>query len=391
MPAAHAVEAVSPLATLDALCAELARGTRVLPALVASNAPTERARLVREVAAGKRPTPRWKTERRPVDVRLSRALTLARRALAALGAHPLAPLYERRIEELALDLSLLETIDHAALVRPLAIRRYGDGSQRVRIEGRARTLADVAMEILARPVEAAEERDLPPDGGAASVAGAMRIAILAAGLDVQVRVEPRLGAGAAAGDRTVFVASRPFGRRECVRLVAHEVLGHAVAAANGAAHPLRIVELGTADAFADQEGLAIAMEAEADALDGMRYRVLAARVVATDAMHAGASFGDTALALHRDHGLPADLAVVTSERAYRGGGVARDAGYLAGYLRVRDALDSGEATIDELRAGRVSLSALPILRALGIVTPHRPSTSLVLSRVRVAITDPARA
>lgn len=217
------------------------------------------------------------------------------------------------------------------------------------------------------------------------MAGALRVAIEAAGLEVDVRVEPRLGAGAAAGDRTVFVASRAFGRHECVRLVAHEVLGHAVAAANGATHPLRIVELGTAGSFADQEGVAIALEEEAGALDAFRWRVLAARVVATDRMHAGASFGETALSLHRDHGLPADLAVVTAERAYRGGGVARDAGYLAGYLRVRAALDRGDATLDELRMGRVSLASLEALRALGIDPPHRPSTSWVVERVRAAL------
>jgi hypothetical protein len=188
----------------------------------------------------------------------------------------------------------------------------------------------------------------------------------------------------------VFVASRRFGRRECVRLVAHEVLGHAVAAANGSAHPLKLVETGTAGSFADQEGTAIALEEAAGALDAPRWRVLAARVVATDRMHAGASFGETALSLHRDLGLPPDVAVVTAERAYRGGGVARDAAYLIGYLRVRDALGRELVTLDELRQGRVSLSAIPALRALAIPPKHTPDTDVVLSRVRVAITNDPR-
>ena len=375
----------SPLAALDSLAADATRVTRVLPALVAKNALAERTRLVRALAAGETPVAHWEIERRPIDPGLHRALASARRLLELAGPGPVADLYLRRFEELELDVAMIESLGRGALVRPLAARRYGTGAQMVSHAGRQQTLAEVAARILELAPDEAEPRDLPPDGGPASMAGALRVAITAARLDVDVRVEPRLGAGAAAGDRTVFVASRGFGRRECVRLVAHEVLGHAVAAANGARHPLRLVETGTAGSFEDQEGTSIALEEAAGTLDASRWRVLAARVVATDRMHAGAAFGETARALHRDLGLPADVAVVTAERAYRGGGVARDAGYLAGYLRVRAALERGETTLDELRQGRVSLSALPVLRAIGVVPMHRPSTEEVLARVRVAI------
>ncbi len=200
-----------------------------------------------------------------------------------------------------------------------------------------------------------------------------------------MRVEPRLGAGAAAGDRTIFVASRRFGEVECVRLVAHEILGHAVAAANGASATRRILEVGTAGSFADQEGLAIALEEQAGALDDHRKRVLAARVVATDRMHAGAPFGDTARHLSRELGLPTDVAITTAERAYRGGGVARDAGYLSGYVAVRAALAAGTATIEELRSGRVGLAALPVVRELWRADPValvQPATEIVIQRVR---------
>lgn len=375
----------SPLAALDSLCAEATRVTRVLPALVAKNAADERARLTRAVVAGEAPTPRWETERRSIDAGLHRALASGRRLVELAQGHPLADLYAQRLEELELDVAMIESLGRGAIVRPLAARRYGTGADVVAHRGRMQPLAEVARQILELAPEENEARDLPADGGPCSMAGALRVAVMAAGLEVDVRVEPRLGAGAAAGDRTVFVASRRFGRRECIRLVAHEVLGHAVAAANGAQHPLRLVETGTAGSFADQEGAAIALEEAAGALDAARWRVLAARVVATDRMHAGASFGETALALHRDLGLPVDVAVVTAERAYRGGGVARDAGYLAGYLRVRSALDRSETTLDELRMGRVSTCAVSTLRALGIAPAHRPDTLVVLSRVRTAI------
>jgi len=74
---------------------------------------------------------------------------------------------------------------------------------------------------------------------------------------------------------------------------------------------------------------------------------------------------------------------MTTERAYRGGGAARDAGYLAGFLRVRAAIASAQATLDELRRGRVSLEHLPVLRKLegeqGLVREPRYRPSLALS------------
>jgi hypothetical protein len=205
------------------------------------------------------------------------------------------------------------------------------------------------------------------------------------GLSLAVRLEARLSAGAATGDHTIYVQDRPFGAVEARRLVAHEVLGHALAGARGAREQFAIFEIGTAGSFADQEGLAIALEEQAGALDGARWRILAARVVATDRMHEGASFGETARGLVRDVGLPPGVAITTTERAYRGGGVARDAGYLAGLLRVRAALADESASVDELRAGRLDLGAIPTLRwavGQGLAQPSPPAIDLeaVLTR-----------
>jgi len=87
-------------------------------------------------------------------------------------------------------------------------------------------------------------------------------------------------------------------------------------------------------------------------------------VVAADLMHRGASFTETARRLVREEGFGTAESVSIAERAYRGGGVARDVGYLLGWLRVHDALARGAATLDELRAGRLSLDALPEVRKL---------------------------
>jgi hypothetical protein len=101
-------------------------------------------------------------------------------------------------------------------------------------------------------------------------------------------------------------------------------------------------------------------------------------------MHRGASFGDTARWLHRDHGFSSVDSVSIAERAYRGGGVARDAGYLAGWLAVRSALAEGTTTLDALRSGRVGLETaeqLPELIAAGLarVPRYRPSLARSLS------------
>ncbi|MFW6023902.1 MAG: tyrosine/phenylalanine carboxypeptidase domain-containing protein, partial [Myxococcota bacterium] len=149
---------------------------------------------------------------------------------------------------------------------------------------------------------------------------------------------------------------------------------------NARAQPIRLLELGTAGSFRDQEGLAIWLEESAGVLDGRRLRTLAARVIAADRMHGGQRFGETARDLMRLHGFPAEDALALAERAHRGGGLARDVSYLAGWLRVRHAIDRGEATVDELRSGRVGLDELPALRRLrdlGWIRPavYRPSLS----------------
>ncbi len=215
---------------------------------------------------------------------------------------------------------------------------------------------------------------MPPDSkdGEPCLADLLRAVARDVGLDVSVKVEPNLVAGAATGDRTVFVAERRFGLREAFRLAVHEVLGHLTSAANGRAQSLSILDSGTAESFADQEGVALSIEAAYGVLDDGRVCSLAGRVLATTFMHEGASFGETARALHHDHGFSLSETIAITERAYRGGGVARDVGYLQGFLRVQSALREGRATAAELRMGRVSVRSLPAIRELaryGLVRP----------------------
>ena len=208
--------------------------------------------------------------------------------------------------------------------------------------------------------------------GGPSLEGHVRRLAAAAGVDVAVRIEPRLAANAAAGEHTVFLADRSFGAREALRIAVHEVLGHIVAAFNGRAQPLRLLSIGTAGSFEDQEGLAIYLEEQAGLLDPHRVRTLAARVMAAAWMHDGASFDEVARRLLRDEGFDVAETVALCERAFRGGGVARDVVYLRGWLRVRAALAAREATVDEVRWGRVGVADVPALRALAEAGWLRP-------------------
>jgi uncharacterized protein (TIGR02421 family) len=372
---------------IEGLLLAIAREARIFPALTPTNATSERARLIEAVARGETPTPRWEITRRRVDPAVWRAVDEIRRLARARIPRPLAELYLARVDELEVDLAMIEAVGDPVQVRPLAARRFGTGMREVELDDGPVRVNAVARGLLERLAPAEETRSVPPE----DLASALRAAMRAVGLGrLEVRIDPRLVAGAATGDRGVFLAARRFGRTEARRLVVHEVLGHAVAAANAARQPLRLFEVGTAGSFADQEGLAICLEEAAGVLDAHRLRVLAARVIATDRVHAGASFGETTRYLHRSHGFSPEVSVLVAERAYRGGGVARDAAYLYGYLRVRGALRRRAATVDALRAGRIGLDDLAMwseLETLGLAKPpaYRPR----LDRIALELPDAA--
>lgn len=367
---------------LDRLLRRLTDLTRLLPALTAENAAEERRRLVACLASGEMPVPSWRAPRRGAEREAWRWLDMAR---SLAGDSPASTLYLARLDELELELCMIEALGDARRIRPLAARRFGTGRTLVPAFGKELPLERIARAILDAVPDTPEARTVPAIAapGERSLAAIVRAIAAAAGIDVEVRVEPRLVAGAATGERIVFLAQRHFGPREAVRLAVHEVLGHLVAGANGRTQPLRLFELGTAGSFSDQEGIAIYLEEEAGVLDGYRLRTLAARVITADAMHAGRPFGETARELVAEHGFSPEDAVALSERAYRGGGVARDVGYLSGWLRVRDAIERGDATVDELRTGKVGVADLPELRRLadeGLVRRprHRPSLAASL-------------
>lgn len=356
---------------LDLRLKRIATVAHTLPARTARHGRGERARLVAALLADEVLEPAFTSEPARVDREIWRALDEARVLAPEVSA---GELYLSRLDELELELTLLEVLGDASQVRPMAARRFGTGADKVRIGNSEVPLREIAAVLLDEVNGPTEARTLPAtsDEGPSLEAVLRRVASVA-GLEIDVRVEPELVADAAAGERTVFIANRRFGEREATRLAVHEVLGHLVAAANGRSQPIGLTTVGTAGSFTDQEGLALALEERSGLLDAARVRTFAARVWVTDRMHAGARFGDVARDLVREFGFSARDAVALGERAYRGGGVARDAAYLRGWLRVRRALNAGEASIDELRLGRVGLDDLETLRGLIAIGELRPS------------------
>ena len=342
---------------------------RLLPALTARNGARERGRLIEALRRDEPLRPEWDLARRRIEPAVWNMLAESR----ALAEESVArELYLARLDELELELTMIESLGDARAVRAMAARRFGTGMETVRLDTEAVELRELADRILAEVESAPEECTVPADApSGVSLAGIVRAVARAAGLEVEVKVEPRLVANAAAGDRTVYLAARSFGAREARRLAVHEVLGHLVAAANGRAQPLGLLALGTAGSFADQEGLALHLEEVTGLMDGSRLRTLAARVWITVRLHQGARFGESVRTLHRDHGFSASEAIALGERAYRGGGVARDACYLRGWTRVRGAVAEG-MSVDELRWGKVGVDDVPTLRELhrhGVLRP----------------------
>ena len=386
-PQAQRVDRRALAAFLDfeAKLACIAGTVRLLPSLTARNAVAERARLETDLRAGTMPCPRYDyAPPKPSRANL-RWLDQLRVEASRL---PVPQLYLDKLEELELDVALLAGLGDVRQVRPLAARRFGTGEELVDTPSGRLRLIDYSIGLLKQPWLSDRQTlrrrraraVVPADGPAGTFSLRALIEYIAkvAKLQVQVRVEPNLTAGAATGDRTVFIADRKWTPREAWRLAVHEVLGHLTAAQNGKQQPLRLLEWGCGFAFADQEGVALCIEESFGVLDRARLRALAGRVLATRQMHAGAAFGETARCLFNEFHFDAPEAIAITERAYRGGGVARDAGYLKGHLRVRQALQDQHTTLQEMRMGRVSLSALPALRELqeiGVLNPpvYRPN------------------
>ena len=158
-------------------------------------------------------------------------------------------------------------------------------------------------------------------------------------------------------------------------LLAHEIGTHLVTRHNGMQQPMQLLQSGLAGYDPLQEGLAVLAEYLVGGLSPGRLRLLAARVVATDAMIAGAGFSETFRVLVETHGFEHHSAFTVVLRIFRGGGLTKDAAYLRGLNEVIQYLGSG-GELESLYVGKLATGHIPLIRELLLREVLRPPAVL---------------
>jgi uncharacterized protein (TIGR02421 family) len=147
-------------------------------------------------------------------------------------------------------------------------------------------------------------------------------------------------------------------------LLQHEVGTHIVTYENGRAQPLHMLALGLAGYDELQEAMGVLAEYLVGGLDMSRLRVLAYRVIAAKLRSEQASFREAYRELS-ELGCSKGIAFRTVMRAYRGGGMTKDAIYLRGLIRLLEHLAKIEDTdLAPFYVGKVSFEAIPLARQL---------------------------
>ena len=190
--------------------------------------------------------------------------------------------------------------------------------------------------------------------------------------DASVEVRSDLPAGLlVSANRLLVSRATSIPARRLPALLSHEVGVHLLTYFNGSAQGLRILSSGLAGYESMQEGLAVFAEYLTGGMTAGRLQLLAARVVACDAMLRGAALPETFRMLTDDSGLGRQRAFNVVLRVYRGGGFAKDAIYLRGLHRVLRHLRNG-GSLTPLWMGKISaehLGAVEELRARGLLKP----------------------
>lgn len=113
-------------------------------------------------------------------------------------------------------------------------------------------------------------------------------------------------------------------------LLHHEVGIHVLTWHNGSHQPIQLLREGLAGYDALQEGLGVLAEYLVGGLTVARLRLVAARVLAVRGLVRGDGFRDVFRVLVADAGMPESSAFGVAARVFRGGGLTKDAVYLAG-------------------------------------------------------------
>lgn len=238
-------------------------------------------------------------------------------------------------------------------------------------------LRETAMQILAADLPG----PLPSRGtaGGEEIADAARtmIAHYAAtdpAFRANVELRDDIAAGMMVSGRNLYISTATATPEHRVMpLLHHEVGVHLLTYINGSKQGLAIFKRGLAGYEGVQEGLGVFAEWAVGGLTRARLRLLAARVVAVDAMTDGADFLEVFRLLHQDHRFSPHTAYQIVARVFRCGGLAKDAIYLRGFKSVLDMIANGQP-LDAYWFGKIDQRHLGIVAELaerGIL--HKPA------------------
>jgi len=285
---------------------------------------------------------------------------LAKRELYAIDFRALEdPLLERLLgekrHELDAQLTMLATRNTPAF-RPASMLLYG--------------MVDDPLLADAKAVLGSSETD-PPRGPTVDARAIAEAADrLAAGYRKQhpdftpeVQVREDVAGLLVSGRKLLIGADTVMPRRRLDALLAHEVGVHLLTHFNGKSQGLTIFRTGLAGYEGVQEGLGVFAEWVSGGLTRTRLRLLAARVVAVDAMQRGATFIDTHRVLTRDHGFSSRGAFGIAARVFRSGGLAKDAIYLQGFKAVIEIAARG-ASLAPFWLGKIAVAHVPAIEEL---------------------------
>ncbi|MEO6221467.1 MAG: tyrosine/phenylalanine carboxypeptidase domain-containing protein, partial [Ginsengibacter sp.] len=146
-------------------------------------------------------------------------------------------------------------------------------------------------------------------------------------------------------------------------LIQHEVGTHILTYCNGHAQPLHLMYAGFAGYEQLQEGIAVLSEFFVGGLNINRLKLLAARVIAVDALIHGSDFIETYRMLSNDYGFNGKTSFNIAMRVHRGGGYTKDAIYLKGLMQLLSFIKDG-GDITHLYGGKFALEHLPLIEEL---------------------------
>lgn len=330
------------------------------------NWDSELARLASAWCVGNELTPQF-TYADPV--RLSPLREWFAQLDALLEQFEWGALYRARLGELELEARMAEVIGTPHMVA-LSRQRYRDGFEQAPALELAHSWIQSEKPLGGDDYVGSD--DLADPG---SLVRRVQAWVGQTRIPFRVLVSAELVSLAATGEDFIVVAKhRRLHRLDVDRIAVHEVFGHALPRAMARHEPEALFTIGAAGGGDVQEGYAVHCERAHGVLHSTRRAELGFRHLAATTIWEGADFVDT-VRLLRAHGADVDRALRICLRAHRAGGLGREGAYLPAFCVVTSAIERDAEMAAWLGAGRLSLSAIDVLRRGGYQLAARPKRS----------------